>query len=114
MNSINHCHITNQVNAHTTAWDMPEVTSDESTTEIVEELLKHGSVTIGGTEYHVMDLYQYGDEEALSNLVFMTIRDPDAAKDHATQIITDCAINYFGESNPGLAVQYYQENHGEY
>ena len=114
MNSLTHCHITNQVNAHTTAWDMPEVTSDESTTEIVEELLKHGSVTIGGTEYHVMDLYQYADEEDLSNLVFMTIRDPAAAKDHATQIITDCAIYYFGESNPGLAVQYYQENHGEY
>ena len=46
MNSINHCHITNQVNAHTTAWDMPEVTSDESTTEIVEELLAHGSVLL--------------------------------------------------------------------
>jgi len=114
MNSINHCHVTSQVNAHTTAWDMPEITSDELTTEIVAELLTHGSVTINRTEYHVMDLYENADEEDLSNLVFMTIRDPAAAKDLATQIITDCAIIYFGESNPGLAVQYYQENHGEY
>ena len=113
MNSLTHCPIADAVSVHTNIWDAPEVSSDESTAEIVEELLKHGSVTIGGTEYHVMDLYQYADEEALSNLVFMTIRDPDAAKDHATQIITDCAIYYFGESNPGLAVQYYQENHGE-
>jgi len=114
MNSLNHCHVTSQVNAHTTAWDMPEITSDELTTEIVAELLTHGSVTINRTEYHVMDLYENADEEDLSNLVFMTIRDPAAAKDLATQIITDCAIYYFGESNPGLAVQYYQENHGEY
>ena len=114
MNSLNHCHVTSQVNAHTTAWDMPEVTSDELTTEIVAELLAHGSVTINRTEYHVMDLYENADEEDLSNLVFMTIRDPAAAKDLATQIITDCAIYYFGESNPGLAVQYYQENNGEY
>ena len=114
MNSINHCHITNQVNAHTTAWDMPEITSDELTTEIVAELLTHGCVTINREEYHVMDLYQYADEEDLNNLVFMTIRDPAAAKDHATQIITDCAIYYFGESNPGLAVQYLEEYYGEY
>jgi len=114
MNSLNHCHVTSQINAHTTAWDMPEVTSDELTTEIVEELLAHGSVTINRTEYHVMDLYENADEEDLSNLVFMTIRDPAAAKDLATQIITDCAIIYFGESNPGLAIQYYKENHGEY
>ena len=114
MNSINHCHVTSQVNAHTTAWDMPEVTSDELTTEIVAELLTHGCVTINREEYHVMDLYQYADEEALNNLVYMTIRDPAAAKDHATQIITDCAIYYFGESNPGLAVQYLEEYYGEY
>ena len=114
MNSLNHCHVTSQVNAHTTAWDMPEVTSDELTTEIVAELLTHGCVTINREEYHVMDLYQYADEEALNNLVYMTIRDPAAAKDHATQIITDCAIYYFGESNPGLAVQYLEEYYGEY
>ena len=114
MNSINHCHVTSQVNAHTTAWDMPEITSDELTTEIVAELLTHGCVTINREEYHVMDLYQYADEEALNNLVYMTIRDPAAAKDHATQIITDCAIYYFGESNPGLAVQYLEEYYGEY
>ena len=93
---------------------MPEITSDELTTEIVAELLAHGSVTINRTEYHVMDLYENADEEDISNLVFMTIRDPAAAKDLATQIITDCAIYYFGESNPGLAIQYYQENNGEY
>ena len=114
MNSLNHCHVTSQVNAHTTAWDMPEITSDELTTEIVAELLTHGCVTINREEYHVMDLYQYADEEDLNNLVYMTICDPAAAKDHATQIITDCAIRYFGEINPGLAVQYYQENNGEY
>ena len=115
MNSYTtYCPVADAVSTHTTVWDMPEITSDELTTEIVAELLAHGSVTINRTEYHVMDLYQYADEEDLSNLVFMTIRDPAAAKDHATQIITDCAIYYFGESNPGLAVQYYQENHGEY
>ena len=115
MNSYTtYCPVADAVSAHTTVWDMPEVTSDELTTEIVEELLKHGSVTINRTEYHVMDLYQYADEENLNNLVYMTICDPAAAKDHATQIITDCAIRYFGEINPDLAVLYYQENHGEY
>jgi len=115
MNSYTtYCPIADAVSTHANVWDAPEVTPDESTTEIVEELLAHGSVTINRTQYHVMDLYQYGDEEDLRNLVFMTIRDPAAAKDLATQIITDCAIYYFGESNPGLAVQYYQENHGEY
>ena len=115
MNSFTtYCPVADAVSAHTTVWDMPEVTPDESTTEIVEELLAHGSVTINRTEYHVMDLYQYGDEEDLRNLVFMTIRDPEAAKDFAKQIITNCAIYYFGESNPGLAIEYYQENHGEY
>tara|TARA_R110000751_G_scaffold306324_1_gene424418 strand:+ start:37 stop:384 length:348 start_codon:yes stop_codon:yes gene_type:complete len=115
MNSYTtYCPVADSVSAHTNIWDAPKVSSDESTTEIVEELLKHGSVTIGGTEYHVMDLYQYGDEEDLRNLVFMTIRDSNAAKDHATQFITDCAIYYFGESNPDLAIKYYQENHGEY
>jgi len=108
------CPVDADTSREASIWDMPEVSSDESTTEIVEELLAHGSVTIGGTEYHVMDLYQYGDEEDLRNLVFMTIRDPAAAKDFATQIITDCAIYYFGQSNPGLATQYYQENNGEY
>ena len=115
MNSYTtYCPVADAVSTHTTAWDMPEVTSDELTTEIVEELWAHGSVTINRTEYHVMDLYQYGDEEDLRNLVFMTIRDPEAAKDFAKQIITNCAIYYFGESNPGLAIEYYQENHGEY
>ena len=115
MNSYTtYCPIADAVSVHTNIWDAPKVSADESTAEIVAELLEHGSVTIGGTEYHVMDLYQYGDEEDLRNLVFMTLRDPDAAQDHSTKIITDCAIYYFGESNPGLAVQYYQENSGEY
>ena len=110
----NQCPAANDTSRNASLWDMPKVSSDEAAEEIVEELLTHGSVTIGGTQYHVMDLYQYGDEEDLRNLVFMTIRDPEAAKDFATQIITDCAIYYFGENYRGLAVQYYQENHGEY
>jgi len=115
MNSYTtYCPVADAVSAHTTVWDMPEVTSDELTTEIVAELLTHGCVTINREEYHVMDLYQYGDEEDLRNLVFMTIRDPAAAKDFATQIITDCAIYYFGESNPELAIQYLEEYYGEY
>jgi len=115
MNSYTtYCPVADSVSVHANIWDAPEVSADESTTEIVEELLKHGSVTIGGTEYHAMDIYQFGKEEDLRNLVFMTIRDPDAAKDHATQIITDCAIYFFGVSNPELAIQYYQENSGEY
>jgi hypothetical protein len=115
MNSYTtYCPVADAVSVHTNIWDAPKVSSDESTAKIVEELLLNGSVTIGGTEYHVMDLYQYGDEEDLRNLVFMTIRDPDAAKDHAIQIITDCAIYCFGESNPSLAAQYYQENSGDY
>ena len=113
MNSLTHCHITNQVNAHTNTIDVPDFILTDAIAEITQELLTHGSITIAGEEIHVMDLYQYGDDEDQANLIFMTVRDPDAAKDHATQIITDCAIYYFGESNPGLAVQYYQENHGE-
>jgi len=115
MNSYTtHCPVAADTSLNASLWDMPEVSSDEATEEIVEELLTHGSVTIGGTEYHVMDLYQYGDEEDLRNLVFMTICDPAAAKDFATIIITECAIEYFGDPSRGLAAQYYQENHGEY
>jgi len=113
----NYCPIADAVSAHTMIFDAPEVTPDESTSEIVAELLEHGCVTINRTEYHVMELYQWGGEkteEDLRNLVFMNIRDPEAAKELATEIITECAIYFFGVHDPGLASIYYQENHGEY
>ena len=112
-----HCPIADSVSTHANVWDMPEVTPDESTREIVAELLEHGCVTINRTEYHVMELYQWGGEkteEDLRNLVFMNIRDPEEAKELATEIITECAIYFFGVHDPGLASIYYQENHGEY
>ena len=114
MNSYTtHCPVAADTSRNADIFNMPSQI-DVAFSELLEELLNHGSVNIGRTEYHVMELYQYGDEEDLRNLVFMTIRDPAAAKDFATQIITDCAIYYFGDPSRGLAAQYYQENHGEY
>ena len=95
MNSINYCHVTSQVNAYTDTKDMPDLILIDAISEITQELLTHGSIIIGGEEIHVMDLYQYGDQDDQANLIFMTIRDPESAKEFATKIINDCATSYF-------------------
>ena len=112
MNSINHCHVTSQVNAYTAEAFSTPIT--QAVEEIIDDLLQFGSITIGTTNYHVMDLYQYGDWEEQANLIFMTIRDCDAAKELAEKIITDAATYYFGESNPELALAWYEDKHSEY
>ena len=112
MNSLNYCHVTAQVNAHTNTIDVPDFILTDAIAEITQELLTHGSITIAGEEIHVMDLYQYGDDEDQANLIFMTVRDPDNAKDHATKIITDCAKFYFEDNE--LVITYLAEKNSEY
>ena len=112
MNSLNYCHITNQVNAHTDVIDVPDFILTDAIAEITQELLTHGSITIAGEEIHVMDLYQYGDEEDQANLIFMTIRDPKNAKEFATKIINDCATSYFEDNQ--LVITYLAEKNSEY
>jgi len=101
-----YCHITAQVNEHTNQIDNP---IDWAIEEIIEELLTHGSIKIGREETHVMDLYQYGEEEDLRNLVFMTVRNPENAKAFAKTIIHDCATYYFNEIEAGLVIEYIEE-----
>ncbi len=106
-----YCHITAQVNEHTNQIDNP---IDWAIEEIIDELLTHGSIKIGREETHVMELYEYGDPEDHTNLIFMTIRDPDAAKVFAKEIIRDCATNYFNEFAASLVLEYIEEKNSEY
>ena len=112
MNSINYCHVTSQVNAYTDTKDMPDLILIDAISEITQELLTHGSIIIGGEEIHVMDLYQYGDQDDQANLIFMTIRDPESAKEFATKIINDCATSYFEDNQ--LVITYLAEKNSEY
>lgn len=112
MNSINYCHVTSQVNAYTDTKDMPDLILIDAISEITQELLTHGSIIIGGEEIHVMDLYQHGDQDDQANLIFMTIRDPESAKEFATKIINDCATSYF--ENNQLVITYLADKHSEY
>jgi len=112
MNSISYCHVTAQVNAYTDTQDMPDFILIDAISEITQELLTHGSIIIGGEEIHVMDLYQYGDQDDQANLIFMTIRDPESAKEFATKIINDCATSYF--ENNQLVITYLADKHSEY
>ena len=112
MNSINYCHVTSQVNAYTDTKDMPDLILIDAISEITQELLTHGSIIIGGEEIHVMDIYQYGDQDDQANLIFMTIRDPESAKEFATKIINDCATSYF--ENNQLVITYLADKHSEY
>ena len=112
MNSINYCHVTSQVNAYTDTKDMPDLILIDAISEITQELLTHGSIIIGGEEIHVMDRYQYGDQDDQANLIFMTIRDPESAKEFATKIINDCATSYF--ENNQLVITYLADKHSEY
>ena len=107
-----YCHITAQVNAHTDVINVPDFILLDAIEEITEQLLTHGSIIIGGKEIHVMELYQYGEEEDLRNLVFMTHRSADNAAKFAKQIITDCTKAYF-EGN-SLVDTYLEEKNSEY
>lgn len=104
--------MTSQVNAYTDTKDMPDLILIDAISEITQELLTHGSIIIGGEEIHVMDLYQYGDQDDQANLIFMTIRDPESAKEFATKIINDCATSYF--ENNQLVITYLADKHSEY
>jgi len=91
---------------------MPDLILIDAISEITQELLTHGSIIIGGEEIHVMDIYQYGDQDDQANLIFMTIRDPESAKEFATKIINDCATSYF--ENNQLVITYLADKHSEY
>ena len=112
MNSLTYCHVSNQIKTHNDVIDVPDFILIDAIEEITEQLLTHGSTIIGGKEIHVMDLYQYGEEEDLRNLVFMTHRDADNAAKFAKQIITDCTKAYFEDNS--LVDTYLAEKNSEY
>jgi len=114
MNSYTtHCPVAADTSRNADIFNMPSQI-DVAFSELLEELLDHGSVTINRTQYHVMELYQYGDEEEVRNLVFMTHRNAETAKPFATKIITECATVYFKDDHPELTLAWYEDKHSEY
>ena len=114
MNSLTHCHITSQVNAHTDTQDMPDYILEDAFNELKDDLLYDGSVKIGTTHYHVTDLYQYGDEEEQARVISLAFRFPEEASQLAQEIITKCASVYFKNNHPELTLEWYADKHSEY
>mgnify|MGYP003646003016 FL=1 len=115
MNSLNHCHITNQVNAHTDVIDAPDYILEDAFKELKDDLLYDGSVKIGTTHYHVSDLYQYGDnEDEQQRVISLAFRFPDDAQQLAEEIITKCAAVYFKDFYPELTLEWYADKHSEH
>jgi hypothetical protein len=115
MNSLNYCHITNQVNAHTDVIDVPDYILEDAFKELKDDLLYDGSVKIGTTHYHVSDLYQYGDnEDEQQRVISLAFRFPDDAQQLAEEIITKCAAVYFKEYYPELTLEWYANKHSEH
>ena len=114
MNSLNHCHVTSQVNAHTDVIEVPDYLLEDAFNELKDDLLYDGSVKIGTTHYHVTDLYQYGDEDEQQRVISLAFRAPDDAQQLAEEIITKCAAVYFKEYYPELTLEWYADKHSEY
>ena len=94
--------------------DVPTNPIDWAIEEIIDDLLSFGSIKIGTQHTHVMDLYQYGDQEQHANLIFQTYLDPSNGQDIAEQIIRDCATYYFNEIASSLVLEYIEAKHSEY
>ena len=115
MNSLTHCHVTSQVNAHTDVIDAPDYILEDAFKELKDDLLYDGSVKIGTTHYHVSDLYQYGDnEDEQQRVISLAFRFPDDAQQLAEEIITKCAAVYFKEYYPELTLEWYADKHSEH
>ena len=114
MNSINHCHITSQVNAHTNTMDVSDYLLEDAFNELKDDLLYDSYVKIGTTHYYVDDLLQYGDEDEQARVIWLAFRFPDDAQQLSQDVITKCATVYFKDHYPELTLQYYAEKHSEH
>jgi len=114
MNSINHCHVTSQVNAHTDVIDMPDYLLEDAFNELKDDLLYDSYVKIGTTHYYVDDLLQYGDEDEQARVIWLAFRFPDDAQQLSEEVITKCAAVYFKDHYPELTLEWYADKHSEY
>ena len=114
MNSINHCHVTSQVNAHTDVIDMPDYLLEDAFNELKDDLLYDSYVKIGMTHYYVDDLLQYGDEDEQARVIWLAFRFPDDAQQLSEEVITKCAAVYFKDHYPELTLEWYADKHSEY
>ena len=114
MNSINHCHVTSQVNIHTDVIDAPDYLLEDAFNELKDDLLYDSYIKIGTTHYYVDDLLQYGDEDEQVRVIWLAFRFPDDAQQLSEEIITKCAAVYFKDYHPELTVEWYADKHSEY
>jgi len=114
MNSINHCHVTSQVNAHTNTIDAPDYLLEDAFNELKDDLLYDSYVKIGTTHYYVDDLLQYGDEDEQARVIWLAFRFPDDAQQLSEEVITKCAAVYFKDHYPELTLEWYADKHSEY
>jgi len=114
MNSINHCHVTSQVNAHTDVIDMPDYLLEDAFNELKDDLLYDSYVKIGTTHYYVDDLLQYGDEDEQARVIWLAFRFPDDAQQLSEEVITKCAAVYFKDHHPELTLEWYADKNSEY
>ena len=114
MNSINHCHVTSQVNIHTDVIDAPDYLLEDAFNELKDDLLYDSYIKIGKTHYYVDDLLQYGDEDEQVRVIWLAFRFPDDAQQLSEEIITKCAAVYFKDYHPELTLEWYADKHSEY
>ena len=114
MNSINHCHVTSQVNIHTDVIDAPDYLLEDAFNELKDDLLYDSYIKIGTTHYYVDDLLQYGDEDEQAKVIWLAFRFPDDAQQLSEEIITKCAAVYFKDYHPELTVEWYADKHSEH
>lgn len=114
MNSLNtHCPAANDTSNQAALFDMPS-DIDVAFSELVDDLLYFGSIDIGTTNYHVSDLYQYGDTDEQARVIWLAFSNPDEAKQLAEEIITKCATAFFKKYYPELTLEWYADKHSEY
>ena len=114
MTSLNYCHVTAQVNAHTDVIDAPDYILEDAFNELKDDLLYDSYIKIGTTHYYVDDLLQYGDEDEQARVIWLAFRFPDDAQQLAEEIITKCAAVYFKDYHPELTLEWYADKHSEH
>ena len=107
------CPVSNDTSRNADLFNMPS-DIDVAFGELLSDLLYDGSVNIGTTNYHVTDLYQYGDEDEQARVIWLAFRFPDDARQLSDEIITQCATVFFKEYYPELTLEWYADKHGEY
>ena len=114
MTSLNYCHVTAQVNAHTDVIDAPDYILEDAFNELKDDLLYDSYIKIGTTHYYVDDLLQYGDEDEQARVIWLAFRFPDDAQQLSEEIITKCAAVYFKDYHPELTLEWYADKHSEH